>query len=167
MHFNGEPCTLFILPCDLIEQGRKLGPETVARLKKATGLIDEGFNVKAIVMTAGISPDKEEMMADWLRSGKFLEQAVIYTSPNESTWTSMEEILAARKIIIKRNLPNDVVVVSSSYHIPRLWITWIILKPKNWKMKFVPAWDVHVGIVTIIHEILAIPIYVLRALQEK
>ncbi len=162
--------TLFVLPCDTANEGKTIGVETLIRLEAVLDATKK-FPVSDIVITAGISPDKESGMIEpftILMEKKLRELGVkipIHKSENMKTWTSFEETLEAMRMIWEKNFFTNVLVVSTGFHIyPRLWVMWKILKPPGWKVKFFPAWE---GSVDFLHEFLGTFAYILKSFRKK
>ena len=144
--FNQWPCTAVVYGHDLIDGGWSLGPGTINRLQRVVNASRiDGFNIPAVVVTAGISPDKKThyqqsltmavLMRQWLCENSHFPRACIYESNRSRVWTSMEETFEAMRIIRLKKLPTNILVVSSRDHLfPRLFLTWHILKPPGWKI---------------------------------
>jgi len=123
----------------------------------------QGYNVQAIVLAGGLGPDTDEyprqtrafadMMGEWLvKEGTFSEE-MIHCSPNQRAWNCMDVTLEMIKTIKAKSLPQNVLVVSTGFHLfPRMWTAWVLLcgGRRDWRLAFAPAWE---GTCNVLHEL--------------
>lgn len=156
-----------------------IGPGSIERCKAAQDMFWRlnACNVSAyFVVSPGFSPNIEkdiqvktmaEMMCAWFVSAGFDPGRVEIGTP---TWGSRKEIYAAIKAIQDcgglNKKSREVWVVSSWYHIPRLWVIAKILDRKlglNWRWRFHSApgnWDVlKTEIPSFIGEVIRMPFW--------
>lgn len=128
--------TVVVYGADFTKNGL-LGPETKKRCKKAASWY-RGNNTRFIMTPEGYAPffkgpKHEQSMASMMK--EFLELIGIPSESiiaEERSWNTLAETLSAINIIEERKLSQEVIVVSSWYHIPRIWYLW---KRKGWKVK--------------------------------
>jgi len=160
---KNKPWTAITYPQDFSDEGAGLGPETILRLKRIIRARREGCDIKAIVFACGLGPEVQKypkqvlpfdaMMRDWLVAEGTFPADVIHCSPDHKVWNCIEATLEMIRVIQKKKLPRNVLVVSAGFHIyPRMWLTWILLcgGRKDWKLAFAPAWEGKSGF---LHEI--------------
>jgi len=150
-----KPWTAITYAQDFSDEGAGLGPQTILRLKRIAQARDEGYNIQAVALAGGIGPEQEKkekyprqtrpfasMMGDWLVSqGKFPAAAVHCSA---DAWNCIEVTLEMIRLIKANRLPQNVLVVSTGFHIyPRMWTTWMLLcgGKRGWSLGFVPAWE--------------------------
>jgi hypothetical protein len=162
-HQGDRSWTAVTYPQDFSEEGASLGPQTILRLQKIVSVQRQGgFRVSDIVLACGMCPTPEYprqtrsfgiMMKKWLiAEGTFTADA-IHSSPNYRVWNCIQSTLEMIRMIEARDLPRNVLVVSTGFHIyPRMWMTWKILLGCNrrWKLAFAPAWN---GTFGLFHEL--------------
>lgn len=128
--------TLVVYGADFTKNGL-LGPETKKRCRKAARWYKRN-NTRFIMTPEGYapsvkSPPHTQSMASMMK--EFLQFLGI---PSESiiaegrSWNTLAETLSAIHIIKKRKLSQEVIAVSSWYHIPRIWFFW---KRKGWRVE--------------------------------
>ena len=169
--------TAITYPQDFSAEGAGLGPQTILRLQRIVQARREGYNIRAVVVACGLGPDTKEyphqtrsfaaMMGEWLvREGTFSSDT-IHCSPNLKAWNCIEVTLEMISLIQARQLPRNVLVVSTGYHIyPRMWSTWVLLcgGRRNWKLAFAPAWN---GTYDLPHELAGTVKYIPLALWHR
>lgn len=105
-------------------------------------------------------------MQDWLiREGTF-ERAQLLRHNDSSIWTSAGELRAAIELIRAHRLTQNMLVVSSWNHVPRLWIYLRILTA------FKPGWHVRFAFtfrhtVNIGHELMGTMKYLSLAFSDR
>jgi|GEM_PF-3355520 uncharacterized SAM-binding protein YcdF (DUF218 family) len=124
-------CLIVPLACDLAEQGRKLGPESIWRLRKALGVyyskLADGWQVM-FTFSAGMAPPKScpnQTMSMSFLQRQFLsylgvaDQHMGYTTkPSWGSRAEMAEALTQANTMGQGEI--EVIFVSSWYHLPRL-----------------------------------------------
>ena len=171
------PWTAITYPQDFSDEGAALGPQTILRLKRIVRTKQEGFDIRAIVLTCGIGPDIREypkqtrpfseMMKDWLVVEGTFSTEMIFCSANHKTWNCIETTLEMVNVIQANKLPQNVLVVSTGFHIfPRMWTTWQLLcgRKKSWRIAFAPDWD---GTYNALHELAGTVKYIPMALWYR
>lgn len=124
-------CLIVPLACDLADQGRKLGPESIWRLVKGFGVYYSRLADRWQVMftfSAGMAPPKRcpnQTMAMSFLQRQFLsylgvaDQHMSYTTkPSWGSRAEMTEALAQANTMGQGEI--EVIFVSSWYHLPRL-----------------------------------------------
>lgn len=107
------------------------------------------------------------MMKDWLVAEGTFSADMVHCSTDDRVWNCIEVTLEMVKIIKEKNLPRNVLVASTGFHIfPRMWVTWVLLcgGKKDWKLAFAPAWD---GTYDLPHELGGAVKYVPMALWHR
>ncbi len=146
-----KPWTAITYAQDFSDDGAGLGPQTILRLKRIAQARDEGYNIRAVVLAGGIGPEKEKypkqtkpfanMMGEWLvNEGKFPAESIHCSA---DAWNCIEVTLEMIRLIKANHLPQNVLVVSTGFHIyPRMWTTWMLLcgGKRGWSLGFVPEW---------------------------
>ncbi len=143
---------LVIYGCDYGKDGRGLGKETKARIKKALLFIAKQTTPPtAIVLAAGSPPGKNyrplssymalrlfnHFLKEAIRSATFTIPIVIRAE--KQYWGTLEETLFAKEIADCYECEH-VVVVSSWYHLFRIKLIWDLFTPKmatpiaSWKI---------------------------------
>jgi len=135
--------------CRLTSRGRGLDEDTKNRCKAALKKYRELTAVGRqcfFVLTAGMAIDKDdypmqtqtmaEMMKNFLCQ-KGVEAAKIYVSDDLTVWGSRAEIKEAAAMAVSKqsalSVPPSVLVVSTWYHIPRLFVVCLKQSTKiNW-----------------------------------
>lgn len=160
------------------QYGTYIGTHTALRLERLVQAVKcDGYNVPRVVICPGNPPTTTtvnmpvetmaSMMRRWLiYEGTFkLEQITI--SDNPSVWTSMSEIRESMRVIVRDNLPRNILAVTTWNHaFPRLWIAWNIIVALR------PEWHVRFAVtcrcwVNMSHELLGTAKYVPMALASR
>lgn len=114
---------IVVLGADLINQGRLLGRETKARCEKSLEFFrkDQCF----FVLSAGMGnyscqkKSMAEMMADYLIEKGVPDNNILVGTP---VWGTKQEIKEAEKIIALYQEQKRILVVSTWYHLPRIFL---------------------------------------------
>jgi len=142
-------CDLTIDSTDPSSPSVILGEETRMRLRRAirtaTHLPHKDF---VCVLSAGFFiPAQRESMAAMMQAFLLDEGGSLFAgrihSTEEEAGGSDAETRAALRAIQECNLPRYVVVVSSWYHLPRLWLLWQMnlgLARGRFIVRFIPCW---------------------------
>jgi hypothetical protein len=172
-----EDWTAITYAQDFSDEGAGLGPQTILRLRRIVQAQRQGYNIGAVVLAGGLGPDNNEypkqtrsfakMMGDWLiREGTF-PASRIYCSTNDRVWNCIEVSLEMIAMIKSKDLPRNVLVASTGFHIyPRMWVTWVLLcgGRKGWRLKFAPDWE---GEYDALHELAGTVKYIPLALWHR
>jgi hypothetical protein len=174
---TNEPWTAVTYPQDFAERGAALGPQSILRLQRIVASRREGYDIRAIVLACGLGPDKaeypgqtrpfSEMMKDWLVAEGTFPAEAIHCSADHRPWKCIEVTLETIRLIKGKNLPRNVLVASTGFHIfPRMWTTWVLLcgAKRGWRLAFMPAWE---GTYDLLHEWLGTVKYVPLALWHR
>lgn len=170
--------TVVTYPQDFSDKGAGLGAQTILRLQKIVDTQKRGdIHIAHIVLAGGIGPDRKEypeqresfarMMRDWLVEEGTFNSGVIHYSKNDIAWNCIEVTVEMLKIIKGFNLPRNILVVSTGFHVyPRMWTTWKIIcsKKRGWRLAFIPAWN---GTYGAVHELLGTVKYIPLALWYR
>jgi tartrate dehydratase beta subunit/fumarate hydratase class I family protein len=170
-----KPWTAITYAQDFSGEGAALGPQTILRLKKIVDARNDGYNIAAVVLAGGLGPDVAEypkqtkafsaMMAEWLAVEGKLPASALYHS--DRGWNCIEVTMEMIRQIKFNRLPQNVLVVSTGFHIfPRMWTTWVLLcaRKKGWSLAFVPDWT---GAYDMLHELLGTAKYIPMALWYR
>lgn len=158
-----NPWTAITYAQDFCDEGAGLGAQSILRLQAIASARDEGYNLRAVVLAGGLRPKISEypkqtkplaeMMGDWLvTEGKFPPD-LVHRSTNNKAWNCIEATLEMIHMIKTQSLPQNVLVISTGFHIfPRMWATWVLLcgGKKDWQLGFLPAWH---GTYGVLHEL--------------
>jgi|GEM_PF-5333223 len=164
-------------PQDFSFRGASLGPQTILRLQR---LVDakhaKKIKISHVILACGMCPNKKKfplqthsfasMMQEWLiHEGTFSREQIL-CSDNHKVWNCIEVTLEMIRMIRHHQLPENVLIVSTGFHIfPRMWITWRLLTSgKSWSIGAVPEWT---GTYGIIHELFGTIKYIPMALWYR
>lgn len=129
--------TILVHPASFDLRGG-LDEESYMRLRKGFQkrgqLIKEGFLAEEIYFVSSVRDrlveclqSQSEMIERWLIIHG-VNTGQIFIS-NESSNT-LDDIRNSARLVRKNNLPEPVINVSSWYHIPRIWLMWLIFRKK-------------------------------------
>lgn len=142
---------LVVFLFDLQKPGNKLGKGSKRRcdaaLRRAYALLRKEPNQEIfIITTAGMANSEKypeqtntgaQMMADYLNS-KIEGGKIKPTVHSETGWSTLDELRLA--LDATNGFVNELEIVSSWWHLPRIWILARQLKPE-WRFPLVPTWD--------------------------
>lgn len=130
------------------EQG--LGPHTIANLETFQSMQERlGHRFRHVVLAAGIPFSNKAKdscstkpiayeMKEWLIKHRVVFDKEIFTCGCETVSTLWDETLKMLSIVEENDLPRNIVVISSScFAYPRLWLTWQFIRPEGWSIRFV------------------------------
>src|ERR1035437_2081862 len=135
-HKQSLPWTAITYPQDFSDEGAALGPQTILRLQRIVTAEKNGeYMISSVVLACGIGPDKDQyprqtlsfsdMMKRWLIDEGTFPSTVIYSSSNHQAWNCIEVTLEMIRMIKEKDLPRNILVISTGFHIyPRMWTTW-------------------------------------------
>jgi len=157
------PWTSITYAQDFLGAGASLGPQTILRLRAIAAARDAGYNIRAVVLAGGLCPRFKEypkqtkplaqMMAEWLVMEEKFPADMVHQTTNNRAWNCIEVTLEQIRMIKTGALSQNVLVVSTGFHIyPRMWTTWVLLcaGKRGWNLGFLPAWR---GTYGVFHEL--------------
>lgn len=111
---------------------------------KSYWVLTAGYSKKSPTQSSSLNKESlADQMYWYIKSLGFRE---ISSWPR--SWGTHKETTETVKIIInmalppphlRLNPPVDVYISTNLGHMPRVWLCWFFLKPKGWKVHFVPA----------------------------
>ncbi len=135
----------------VVTNNNNLNPDTIGRCEAALKVARRSEN-SFIIFSVGYSiPRLTETTIAYLKESGWPQEKLIL---NPKGYNSLTETEAAIEVLDKHQT-KEVVVATSWYHVPRIWLIWQLKYKSN--VKFSVAWQTARPIWSILYEFLAIP----------
>lgn len=157
------PWTAITYAQDFRDEGAALGAQSILRLRAIASARNDGYDIRAVALAGGLRPKLKEypkqtrplaqMMGEWLVTEEKFPADMVHQSTNNKAWNCIEVTLELIRMIKTGGMPQNVLIVSTGFHIyPRMWTTWVLLcgGKRGWKLGFLPAWQ---GTYGVFHEL--------------